>query len=96
MVSLICVATCHNSNLPDRINLLVHLILNTPQKIITNPPSEAGLAQYLTAQDLCDCLEEKKDDLQEFEWEILQNVVRTREMMEQYEDGQIGESLMAV
>jgi hypothetical protein len=72
----------------DRTNLLVHLIMQTPQEVITNPESEDK--QYVFARDFVHCLEEKKQDLKEGPWEIIQQIVRVREMMEQFEEGEIG------
>lgn len=64
--------------------------MNTPQPIILNPPDPEN-PQVVTARDLGDCLEERRGDLTEGPWEIVQQVIRTREMMEQYEAGEIGQ-----
>jgi hypothetical protein len=63
--------------------------MNTPQPIILNP-ADPGNQLVVTARDLADCLEEKRGELKEGPWEIVQQVIRTREMMEQFESGEIG------
>ncbi|KAJ4536267.1 hypothetical protein HRR78_008521 [Exophiala dermatitidis] len=78
----------------DRTSLLVHLILGTPQPIITNPPDPQH-QQTVTAADLLECLEVKRDELREDRWEILEQITRARQMMEQYEAGEIdGDALV--
>ncbi|EXJ83851.1 hypothetical protein A1O1_07479 [Capronia coronata CBS 617.96] len=78
----------------DRTSLLVHLIMGTPQPIITNPPDLQN-QQAVTAGDLLECLEVKRDELREDRWEILEQIARARQMMEQYEAGEIdGDSLV--
>ncbi|KIX09958.1 uncharacterized protein Z518_01039 [Rhinocladiella mackenziei CBS 650.93] len=78
----------------DRTNLLVHLILNTPQPIITSPPDPQN-QQTVNARGLFECLELKRSELREDRWEIIQQIIRAREMMEQYEAGEIdGDSLV--
>lgn len=74
----------------DRTSLLVHLIMNTPLEVITNPP-DAHNRQMVTASTLLECLEVKRSDLQEDRWEIIEQVCRARDMMEQYEASEIGE-----
>ncbi|KAI1612235.1 hypothetical protein EDD36DRAFT_466074 [Exophiala viscosa] len=75
----------------DRTSLLVHLIMNTPLEVITNPP-ETHSRQMVTASALLECLEVKRSDptIQEDRWEIIEQVCRARDMMEQYEAGEIG------
>lgn len=65
----------------------------TPQPVITNPPSDAHNMQFVTAQDLFECLETKRSELREDRWEIIQQIIRAREMQEQYEAGEIGEAV---
>lgn len=79
----------------DRTSLLVHLILGTPQPIITNPPDPQH-QQTVTAADLLECLEVKRDELREDRWEILEQITRARQMMEQYEAGEIGEATRSI
>ncbi|KAK4946209.1 hypothetical protein LTR10_014721 [Elasticomyces elasticus] len=80
----------------DRTSLLVHLIMNTPLEVITNPP-ETHSRQMVTASALLECLEVKRSDptIQEDRWEIIEQVCRARDMMEQYEAGEIdGDALV--
>lgn len=44
----------------------------------------------MTAADLLDCLESRKPDLKEGVWDIIEQVCRARDLMEQYEAGEIG------
>ncbi|EXJ79950.1 hypothetical protein A1O3_08236 [Capronia epimyces CBS 606.96] len=78
----------------DRTSLLVHLIMGTPQPIITNP-TDLQNQQTVNAGDLLECLEVKRDELREDRWEILEQITRARQMMEQYEAGEIdGDALV--
>lgn len=63
--------------------------MNTPQPIIQNP-ADPDNQLVVTARDLADCLEEKRGELKEGPWEIVQQVIRTREAMEQFKSGEIG------
>lgn len=66
--------------------------MGTPQPIITNPSDSQNL-QTVTAGDLLECLELKRDELREDRWEILEQITRARQMMEQYEAGEIGKEV---
>jgi len=63
--------------------------MNTPQLVITNPP-DRGIPQLVTARDLLECLEEKRKELLEDKWEIIENIIKAREKMEQFEADEIG------
>lgn len=71
----------------------MHLITRTPQAVITNPPSDPLHQQRVTARQLSECLETKRSELREDRWEIIQQIIKAREMQEQYEDGEIGQSM---
>lgn len=65
--------------------------MNTPQPIILNPVDPDN-QDTVTAQYLADCLEEKRGELKEGPWMIVQQVIKTRKMVEQFEAGEIGKS----
>ncbi|KIW20468.1 hypothetical protein PV08_01043 [Exophiala spinifera] len=78
----------------DRTSLLVHLLTSTPLEVITNPPDPHN-AQFVTSADLLDCLDSRKPDLKEGVWDIIEQVCRARDLMEQYEAGEIdGDALV--
>ncbi|KIW38400.1 hypothetical protein, variant 2 [Exophiala oligosperma] len=78
----------------DRTSLLVHLLTSTPLEVITNPPDPHN-THFVTAADLLDCLDSRKPDLKEGVWDIIEQVCRARDLMEQYEAGEIdGDALV--
>ncbi|KAJ9494717.1 hypothetical protein LTR99_001780 [Exophiala xenobiotica] len=80
----------------DRTSLLVHLLMSTPLEVITNPPDPHN-RQLVTAANLLKCLESKRSDsnVKEGVWEIIEQVCRARDLMEQYEAGEIdGDALV--
>lgn len=79
----------------DRTSLLVHLLTSTPLEVITNPPDPHN-THFVTAADLLDCLDSRKPDLKEGVWDIIEQVCRARDLMEQYEAGEIGKSIMTI
>ncbi|KIW27346.1 hypothetical protein, variant [Cladophialophora immunda] len=81
----------------DRTRLLVHLITNTPQPVITNPPSDGANQQFVRARDLLESLQTKRSELREDRWDIIQQIVNAREKQEQYEANEIdGDTLVFV
>jgi len=64
--------------------------MNTPQKMYTNPP-DAENQVVITAQDLLDCLEEKKKEFKPGRWQIIQEIVHARTYMERYLDQGLGQ-----
>ncbi|EXJ62623.1 hypothetical protein A1O7_03061 [Cladophialophora yegresii CBS 114405] len=81
----------------ERTQLLVHLIMNTPQPVVTNPPSDPVHQQFVYAQDLLECLEPKKGEreLTNERWDTIEQIIRTRQMQEQYAAGEIdGDTLI--
>ncbi|EXJ72332.1 uncharacterized protein A1O5_04836 [Cladophialophora psammophila CBS 110553] len=81
----------------DRTRLLVHLITNTPQPVITNPLSDGVNRQFVTARDLLESLQTKRSELREDRWDIIQQIVNAREKQEQYEANEIdGDTLIFV
>ncbi len=65
--------------------------MGTPLTVITNPPDPHN-PQLVFAQELLDSLEVKRGELTEERWEIVEQICRARQMMEQYQSGEIGES----
>ncbi|OAG38335.1 hypothetical protein AYO21_07455 [Fonsecaea monophora] len=81
----------------ERTRLLVHLIAHTPQRVITNPPSEGAKQQFVRARDLLESLQTKRNELREDRWDIIQQIVNAREKQEQYEANEIdGDTLVFV
>jgi vacuolar-type H+-ATPase subunit D/Vma8 len=64
--------------------------MGTPLEVITNPPDPRH-RQLVTAKELLNSLEVKRGELTEERWEIVQQICRVREMMEQCEAGEMGE-----
>lgn len=65
--------------------------MSTPLEVITNPPDPHN-KQFVTAANLLKCLESKRSDsnVKEGVWEVIEHVCRARDLMEQYEAGEIG------
>ena len=61
----------------DRIALLVWLITHTPQPEISNP-RRPGNEKMLTAKDLKDAIEERRNDIATEKWEIIEEIIRVR------------------
>ncbi|ETI23529.1 hypothetical protein G647_05331 [Cladophialophora carrionii CBS 160.54] len=81
----------------ERTQLLVHLLMNTPQPVVTNPPPDPVHQQFVYAQDLLECLEPKKGEreLTNERWDTIEQIIRTRQMQEQYAAGEIdGDTLI--
>ncbi|KEF60596.1 uncharacterized protein A1O9_02157 [Exophiala aquamarina CBS 119918] len=72
----------------DRVNLLVCLIMHTPQPIILNP-ADPESQLVVPATELLDCLEEKRGELKDGPYEIVKEVIRVRHNMERFECGEI-------
>lgn len=66
--------------------MLVHLIVNTPQKQIKSSSEEPV---YIRAVDLLAALEEKKADFKEEKWAIVQEIIAVREQIEEYRSGNL-------
>ncbi|KAK5052136.1 hypothetical protein LTR84_002940 [Exophiala bonariae] len=83
----------------ERVKLLVHLVMHTPQAIILNP-IDPDNQDEVRAQGLIDCLEEKRGEIiagpkGEACWTTVQQVIETRKMVEQFEAGEIdGDTLL--
>ena len=71
--------------------------MSTPLEVITNPPDPHN-RQYVTAANLLKCLESKRSDsnVKEGVWEVIEQVCRARDLMEQYEAGEIGKQADAL
>ena len=67
--------------------------MNTPQPVVTNPSAGPSSQQSVYARDLLECLEPKRGEkeLTEERWELIQQIISTREMQERYAEGEIGE-----
>jgi hypothetical protein len=64
--------------------LLVHLIINTPQRQIRASSDEPV---YIRAVELLAALEEKKGDFKEDKWAIVQEIISVRDQLEKYNSG---------
>jgi len=63
--------------------------MHTPQPVILNSaPPEKQL--NVTAQELLECLEEKRGELKAGPYEIIEEVIRARDNMELFESGGMG------
>jgi hypothetical protein len=63
--------------------------MGTPLEVIMNPPDPQNI-QMVSAQQLLESLEVKRSELREDRWEIIEQICKARDMMEQYEAGEIG------
>lgn len=63
--------------------------MGTPLEVITNPPDLQNI-QMISARQLLESLEVKRSELREHRWEIIEQICKARDMMEQYEAGEIG------
>ncbi|KPI37762.1 uncharacterized protein AB675_77 [Cyphellophora attinorum] len=68
----------------ERTKLLVHLIINTPQRQIRASSDEPV---YIRAVELLAALEEKKGDFKEDKWAIVQEIISVRDQLEEYNSG---------
>lgn len=69
--------------------------MHTPQPIILNP-ADPDNQLVVTAQELLECLEEKKGELKDGPYDIVKQVVNARDIMEQFETGGIGKSFCPI
>ena len=68
--------------------MLVHLITHTPQPEISNPRRVCH-EKMLTAKDLKDAIEERRNDIAVEKWEIIEEIIRVRTKEESLRRGEI-------
>jgi hypothetical protein len=67
----------------------MNVIGKSPLKEINSPDEKE---HFVTAQQLLEALEERKSDIPDDKWEILQEIVKARTYEEKYNNQEIGEN----
>jgi hypothetical protein len=74
----------------ERVQVLMSVIGLTPLEEINSPDERK---HFVTAQQLLDALEERKSDIPDDKWEILQDIVKARTYQEKFSNGEIGKTI---